>query len=378
MADMELYVLAIPDPSQGRQQAQAQRRLAALGQLNSSSGSVRGISTDPGDQAIEGMYRGDYAEKMATELRELANNDALGAIPFTGASTTTPRDSYYHVESADVGPVEPQEPRIQEFRLTLKDSGSRKGRFRSVATSLSQIDMPWGNSLTAYVALPIEAARVRWYDPETGNTESATVQATHNAELGDVDVYDARASSYTDPTLIADLPYDAEGPVDPRVWDTRGNANKLDGNGVLQWQKVFDPAHVPIGDLVIDNGLVRLMFDESANTLTAERWDDAAGQWTSQSLGSSDWEVVDLDLRRIGLERVDGRVEFRDPTQPPTSYYTVGLSLKRGYEDAQWRKLSSVSSAIPSGLDTLLDPVADASVYDAGGDQGLLDRSEVN
>jgi len=377
MTATNIYVLPVPRARQRRPRDQTENNVSAQGLLGSSSGAVSTISTKPGTQTVSGYYVGKLAWKLAAELKELAKLG--GSVPVYG--TREPDASgYYAIDSVEVNAVEaPVADWLQEYTMSITREDTRESAYRSVASAnpVAQVPHPFGNSTTAELGIPAVATEVQWYNPETGETADPTLVATRSAERGDIDIYDAWAAPYQSPTLLYSLPYAEEGEVDPRVWDERGVGSKYDDAGDLAFEKCFSTSHSYAGDLLIDNGLFRLRFGASGGDLSAERWDDGAGEWTSQSLGASDWELSAVDIRRIGVERVDARVTFADPTQSPTLSYPLTLSVKRGWTDPQWSEIDG-EGGTPTGLVDLLSPVASEQIYDAVGEQGLVDREEVN
>lgn len=371
--DYELYVLAVPEGVRTNSGARNQQNVSVQAILDQSGGEAKAISSDPTEQALSGVYAGQYAEKMATEIQELGLNQAVDGVPLAGKQGATPLDAYYAIETANVDPRSPQSDKLWGFDLTLREQDRRENVYRAVRTGdIYQTDHPFGNTETGELAIPAPATDVQWLNEETGQTADPSLVATRSAERDDVDIYDAWAAEYDSPTLVYDLPYAQAGETDPRVWDERGVGDKLDSDGNLQWQKVFSPAHDYGGGAIIDNGLFRLRFDGS---FSAERWDDGAGSWTNQSLGGSDWTLSAVDIRRIGLERVDARVTFADPTQSPTVTYRLDVSVKRGWTDPLWDRVST--GPVPTGLRDLLDPLASSQLYDPVGEQGLVGREEV-
>jgi len=369
MTDRNLYVCSISSDAQTRGQAQANQRTAQQGILNSDTGAVESIATEPGEQRLVLEYRSTYAEKMAAELDELANASAIDEVPFYAIGTTTPSDGYYTISNASTGRTDPRASEMTSFDGRLTHKGTRASYRRAVETNVSQVDHPLGNDQTAYVGVPATASKVQWFDRSQG-TDTPTLVETRSAELGDVEIYDADAAPFDNPTIVYAIDYADEGPTDVRLWDERGVGDKLDAEGVLQWQKVFVSSHDYTGEAILDNGLVRLRFDETAPSLSVERWDDAGGAWTSQSLGASSWSFADLDVREVGLASAHAVVEFTDGTNS----VDVDCWVKRGWEDPLWGERSE---AIPAGLVDLLSPVASASDYEPGESKGLVDRGEL-
>ncbi|MFC4549375.1 MULTISPECIES: hypothetical protein [Halorussus] len=377
MTDLLLYALALPRAGQTQTEQQQRQNLSKHGLLDNDSGVVQHVSSEPGTRALSGVYRGKYAEKMASELEELATAAGDSSLPLAGRGTSTPMDGYYSVEEADVRPADPKAQNLYRYRLSLAKDGTRASRRRAISTTVVQVENDLGNDQTALVGVPTAAEDVRWSDSESKQTEAVAVVETRSAELGDVDVVDAKASSFTNPTLVYDVDYTAEADVDVRVWDTQGHGSKLDGDGYLQWKKVFSTSHDFSGNPVCDNGLVRLTFDTAANSLAVEEWDSSTSTWSAVALGTSNWELAGLDVTEIGLASIEAQVRFEDPSQSPTAEYYLNMSLKRGWEWPLWTVPENETPPTPSGLQDLLAPVASGSDYDPQEVQTLVDRSEV-
>jgi hypothetical protein len=376
MVDLQLYTLVLPAAGQADARPQQNQQLSKHGLLDSDAGNVEQVATEPGQQSISGRYAGQYAEKMATELEELASS-GIGPLALGGLSEETPKAGYYEIEGLDSPPVNPQARNLYRYELRLAREGTRESKRRAVRTTIVQVDSPFGNSQTAYLGIPTQAGDVQWLDSESKQTESVSVVETRSAELGDVMVVDVQASSFTDPTLVYDITYTDEEDVDVRVWDTRGTSGKLDTDGDLQWMKVFATGHEFTGQPIFDNGLVRLQFDSAGNALSVEEWDDANSTWSSVALGTSSWEFDQYDVTRISPSRVEAQCRFIDPSQSPTAVYYLDMSLQRGYWWPQWTRTASSTSGVPSGLVDLLDPVANGSDYEPQSEQGLVDRKSV-
>lgn len=381
--DLKLYALVLPNATQEDTNTTVEQQVAKHATLDKDTGASESTGTSPSDLTLQGLYGDQYAEKMATELEELSRGSGESPTALYGLTEQSVYDGYYRIESATVNPPSPQTTDLWEFTVDLTRAGTKHSAWRAIATTVGQPPNDFGNDLTAYIGVNANATKVRWYNPTTQEREEPTLVETRNAQLGDVEIYDATASSFYDadtetyPTLIFELDYVDEGDVAPRVWDDRGNDAKLDGDGDVQWQKVLASSHDFIGKPVVENKLLRLTFDESSNALSAETWNDGTQQWDSTPLGTSDWELYDLDIRRISQGRVDAHVEFRDPTASPTEYYTLHMSVKQGYDAIRFTRPGTSQGSTPGGLQTLLDPIADTSVHDPQESWGLVSRSDV-
>lgn len=374
MTDTMVYAVPAPRSTQRNPRSRASRQQAVQALLQGDTGSVEATGVNPSDQRLEGQYRHALAEKLATELKELANAGSIEAIPFFGIDERSPEDGYYTLSNATVSRVDGRVGVFQRFEASFTEIGTRASHRKEIATDVADVSHPFGNDQTALVGVPAQASKVQWFDSETGAKAEPTLVATRSGEHRDVDVYDARAPAIENPSLVCDLPYEEAGWCDPRVWDTSGEASRTDDDGLVQWQKVFVASHDYQGQAVLENELVWLAFDESAQSLTVRQWDGTS--WTDVALGDSDWELFDVDVREIGLASVTAVVEFRDPTADPTAYYPLKLRLKRGWEWPLWTEIGG-EGGTPPGLVDLLDPVASGSAYDPGESQGLRKRSEL-
>lgn len=384
----KLYRTPIPEDALLEGTASARAELAKLGLLAGGS-VVNAVSGQPGEISVRNQTRGLYADRVQLELKELLESQFLQNLPFTRKDTDSNLDGYYAVELVqNVGQgIRPGLSGIEQADATLVREGTRASHRKAVRTRVNQPDPgnTFGNDTTALIGVPADASRVQWIDDvPASQTESPAVVSTVTAHHGgtpdsvDIDLVDARAPSFDDPILVYDLPYADQGYPDPGVWDTYGTSSITDGNGVVQWGRVFDPAHDPRSnhELVVENGLLRLTFDDDTNTLTAEEWNDGTSSWDSVTLGTSDWELLETDIRVINGMRVDAYVTFRDSTSPSTEY-SLRMVLPRGYENALWLVPDGVTASVPSGLSTLLDPIADSQVYRAHPEFGLVAREDL-
>jgi hypothetical protein len=377
MPDKRLYVLTLPAGVQTRDGSVLRQSQASDAILGGDSGDVESLGAEPGERPLVVELPDNYADVRARELNELARGFNQ-PVPFHGKGTTTADDAYFSVARAEPGPIDPRTQAFQRVSLRLTREGTIANKWREVKTAPTQVDHPFGSTTETEVGVPATARKVRWLDAATQKTEEVTVQSTRTAEFGTVDILDARASSYTNPNLIFEIDYADEGPVDVRVWDDRGNASRTDGNGALQWQKVFTADHRYEGQRVVSSGVFRLFVDESNNALSADEWSTASASWSALSLGASDWEIYDFDVRNISPAQAAGVAEFRDPTQSPTAFHVLTFQVGRGADQVLW----STETPVPAGLQTLLSPIAADHIYDGYGGlqsspQGIIARSEV-
>lgn len=378
MTDKVLYVLAIPEESQTKAQGTQRRNVSQQGAVSGGSGNTKAISTTPGEKRLTGWFRGTHAEEMAQEIEELFGAPDISEVPFRGLNGTIKERGYYALRDITVQLADPRDTRAQTYDGAMVKKGTRRNHWRAVQTRPKQVENDFGNDTTGYIGVPSTASKVRWFDQVggTGSREDPTVQATRDTEFGTIDIIDTQAASFSEPTAIYDIPYDEEGKLDAKVWDDRGMA-KTDADDVVQWTRVFDPSHEYEGNPIVENAILRLEFDEANNTLSTWRWDEANSTYASVSLGTSDWELFDADNVLISGARIKTQLEFRDPTQSPTAYFSLDATVRRGYKNAQWVVPPNESGPVPSGLQTLLDPIANESVISPDEQRTLVERQEV-
>ncbi|WP_239639084.1 hypothetical protein [Halorubrum aidingense] len=358
-----------------------------------------GVSAQSFD--VDVTFNGDRrATWHADALETLGNNPAIGVLPL-GGSTHAGVDGYYVASSTRRDPRLAEPPgadlaasdATESVTLTLERAGTRKRHVLAVKTAPSQPDPghPFGNDTDAIVGLPADARRVRIVDATSSPTERErpTPVATVDAEHGAVDLFDATAEAIDEPVYLFDLDYDLQGDVDPGVWDTYGQADRLDEDGVVSWGRVFATAHDFSGSVVCENGLLRVTIDEPTNadetaSLDVEEYDADADAWTTVALPEysadldTDWQPTDVDLTHIGQASVRAQVEFEAVAgDQEGDVYALDVELERGRSELEVWIPESVDEAIPADLKTMLEPIAATNQVDSGAEQGLVAREEV-
>lgn len=367
-----LYTLTVSEEAQQVENRTQQRGVQALGPVTGTEPAAETVSLEPGERQLQGQLRGQYADEMAAELEELFGG-GIEAAPFYAVGGAGDEDGYYELGTIRTKPVDPRSTAAYEFDGRITAAGTRRSHWRSVSTRATQRTTDFGSGTNEVLAVPAAATKVRWAKPESAGREAASTTGTVTAEFGDLDTYEASASTYVDPVLIYDLAYAEEGKTDVRVWDDHGNASRTDANGDTQWQKVFAANHEYDGDPIVANGRIRLTFDEATPAITAEAY--SAGSWGTVSLGSSTWELFDLDLTLITPVDVRGQVEFTDTSDG--SMYSLDMTLQRGREFPSWFIPENLSGPTPTGLQDLLNPIAEGETIDLKPSQGLVGREEV-
>ena len=370
-----LYTSPIPRQTQPQESTTTGKQLSTLDAVDLSSTVVQATGSQAADVSINGqyLYGAKYATKLARELDELSDS-AFTNLPLfaTSDGEEVSRPGYYAIEEAVVEPLHPNGHDVWTYDLSLTLEGTPATHHQTVETSKTSVTNDFGSDQQTHIAIPAAATLVEWWDGDAA-TESPTPIETRTSAFGDLDVFDVDAAPYFSPTLVYRPPgFEAERDLHVRLWDTYDRSSKTDSDGIVQWVRAFATDHELRGSWVLENGLLRLTLSDSS--ISAERWDSSTSAWTDQSLGTSSWSPVDVDVRSIAPARVQARVLFSDGS----SRYPLDMILARGATDALWVRKPNATSATPPGLITLLDPIASTTIYSAGEEQTLAKRKEVS
>jgi hypothetical protein len=390
-----IYTIPLPEATTPTERESLATRLSEQGVL-SGDAVVDAITQNAADFTLTGKwsYGRYFSELLGAELEELANSQ-LSGIPLLGGAAA--RAGFYEIASADVEPVHAGGRDIWEWDLSLTKKGTRKTHLRAVTVARSEPTTPFGaGDASTTVALPESATLVRALDSRSAPTERVALSPTGTVSgaYGDLNIYDAGATSIEDPVIVYDAPKDAQPPVDIHVYDSRGRESKFitaDSGRVRAWQSVFDTAHefAPSAAVVLENGLLRVRLNEpdagdQTASITAERWDTGADSWTTVTLPSydqdvaTDWQPVDVDLTRIGQASVHALVEFEAVAGTNAGdVFRLDLRLFRGWSDLLVTIPPSETGPLPPALYDRLEPIASDRVVDPGVEQTLVERQEV-
>lgn len=376
MTDTQLYIVPLSEDSQLQNRAAVRRNVQENAPLSGGSANAESLSLEPGERFLRGEYKAKYADLLASEVEMLFDAPDIEQVPYYAPNGVVSEAGYYTLRNVDVTPRDPRSDAFFTFDGVLKRVGSPETHFRAVRTAIAQVDQDFGNDQTALIGVPDEATKLRWVDEGSGDYEDVTVHSTVTGEKGDVKLYDARASTYTDPTLTYQLDYEHEWEHDVLVYDDRNEASRTDADDIVHWRHVFNPGWEPEGVLVVDNTRVRVHLDET-NGLSVEEY--TSGSWSDASLGTGgdagNWSLFDVDVTYIDQVVVRVQTVWQDSSDG--SFYHLNLQVARGYDTLQFYRAPNESAGIPSGLTTKLDPVADEQDFRPGASQTVLNRNEV-
>jgi len=378
----QLYNIGLAEGIQPDEQGRLAVRLAETGVLDQSTVSVDQTTAQASDITLEGRIRSPpyrQPRQVADELRSLGGS-ALGAVPLFRPGDPYPDTGYYEVESADVSPIRPVKRDTAEYTVVLKRAGTRKSDLRAVAVAKETRSHPFGSTSAADIALPASAeSSARWHDPDTGATSrvGTTIdETTAQGAVIDIPLTGRPSGDYS--RLVYDVPY-VDDPVGVRAFDSRGNPDKFDAEGVRQWGTIYQPQHDVEGNaIILSNGRVRLRVTEADSpNAGAIEYAEYVGLWSSWTdITPSDYDPVDLDITDIDQQRVDAQILFRD-LSTTTDDYAVDVTLTHAMNLPLFVAAENESSSIPSDIQGALDPAARNSQTDTRATRTLVDRAEV-
>lgn len=408
----KLYLIALPDAQTSGQNPPGEgvtSRVQAQGLLQGGL-ATENIATEAVDLRVRGRFMfGEFSKKLHRELKSLGES-TYESVPFADDDNVDSDDQSGYYEVRDVNSTRANEASAlaYQYDTALDAAGTRNTHWRAVTTAVETVDRTsyegyhsgtyggttYGGSPYASgqdtedsavtnpmrIGVPAEAAKVRWFDTGRGK-EGATVQSTVSAEFGNVDLYDPDEPSFSDPTLIYELPFDKDGPVDVRVWDDVGapNSKQLDYDddqnntySITQWVHAYHAGFEFEGQPIVDNGLIRVRFDEGNQAVEAWQWNDGTSSWDSVTIPMGDWALLDADIEAIGPTRVEVFCEFEHSTSGDIREAVV--SIQRGNDEVVLRQPDN--DAIQSGIQLIFDPIASDQHNDAQPAQTTIPRQE--
>jgi len=393
MSNRFLHAIAIPEDVLERSRGGQSQRVASQGALGSDVPAVESVSPDAGEQQIRGILAGPGAKLTADELEELFGASGVEVVPYFGDEPDPERDGYYAL--TDITPTRPaaQQPGIQQFDGKLTVRGTRRSHRRSLSTNATSVNNPFGSGSAVEVGIPARATDIQWFDDgDTQEAEPTTVQRTVEGEHDPIDIYDATEPSFSSPTLVYDVEYRHEWPVDVRIWDDRdedkvqtteetgdeigtatvGDSTVGSATQVVAWQRVYRTDHDVVGSLVAETDRLRVRLAEDRGRLEAYRWNDDDANYDRVQLGVSDWRFERADIHYVGLEAVDAQLTFSDGS----STHRLDASFKRGYDDVLFANPPNAGS-VPSALTDRLSPIADDSDQDPAATAGIVVKEDL-
>jgi hypothetical protein len=383
--DRRLYTIFLPNSTLQTADKTGQQRLVSQSGVGSDVGATESVSTEPSDLRLRGLYYHKYAKKLATEAEELGKALTGTAVPMSGTDERLPEDGYYYVEQVKVNPADPQASNLWEYDVSLKNNGTRASERRALyagPVDARELTHDFGNSTYGYLSAPSAARQVRWVSKDKSSRLTVSPDQTVTTEHGNIDLYDIDAAPSeigNRPYITYDIAYDEEGKTDCRVWDTNGFAGRSDGEGEIQWQKVFTSAHAFEHEAVVSNSKIRAFLDPFTDSLKVQLY--SSGSWSDVGLGASDWVLDEMDLVDVGLSTVKAQLTFRASASTTDAsqgdLYVLDAYFVRGYDNIMFDIPPSLSGPVPADLTTLLDPVASPSTINPQPEKKLLSRKEL-
>lgn len=223
------------------------------------------------------------------------------------------------------------------------------------------------------------------YNYSLSNTSAATGMYYTDSSFyvgasGELDVYDLPdTDAITNPMLLYELAYEDSGDVDVRVYDDKGVAKtySVTSGGTTveasQWPHAYHTSYEFEGDPVVDNGLLRLRFDEANGVVEAYEWNDGTSSWDALTVTHGDYELVDADFEKISPVDVRVFTEWYDTVDDRLEQALI--SVQRGLDRAIARYPPNTTQT--SGLESVLGGFVGDYTTDTKPERGLEARSEV-
>lgn len=378
----QLYQTPLPESQANTSDEGVRAQIQQSGLLEEGGIATEKIASEDIDLVIEGEIElGElFSVKVAREIESIGESDYSGLPLYTiGASNGGRNAGYYEVESVDVSPAHPVTGESYSYTMGLKSSGTREDEWSAVKTSVEEVDTGLATEDTpAPLGLPSEASKVRWFGESSGK-ENASVDSTVSAEFGDVDLYALSDTSITNPMLLYELPYSESGDVDVRVYDDhdRDKTYSVSSGGTTveasQWTHAYHTSFEFEGRPVVDNGLLRVRFDEGNSVVEAYEWNNTGSTWDEITVSMGEYELVDADFEKISPSDVRVFTEWYQTVDDRLEQAT--LSIQRGLGGAIARYPDGTTQT--SGLESVLDPFVADYDSDTKPSQTLKSRSEV-
>lgn len=434
---IRLYLTPIPDRTADNASDGVASQIQQSGILNEGGTSTINVSTDRVDFRKRGRVQDGetLSRKVAEELDSLSSSSYTTLPLFDSAGNTLARKrGYYEISQIDVTPAQESRDDVYEYDIRLTKAGTRESHRRAVRTNPQDVDsIDPEDPSEAVLLIPTAATDVRWYDDAEGSTP-ATDSGTRSGQYADAKFYDIPDAPFNEPTLTYDLPYEADGAIDMRVYDSRDRgkfAATASGGQVNTWTHVYHTGYQFDGSAVIDTGRYRVYLDgdlyaasgfgepfrvtstqtytipsgetqtdpslivedggtfivedgathvttgDSANLrsdFAAAEWNATTGTWDNVTLETgTEWELVSWSLSRIRPARVVLNTRWSNGTDEQRLKWTLNRARK-----FVLITVPENETAAPSKLVDLLDPVSRIESRTAVATQGLIDVDKLS
>lgn len=362
-------------------------------------GTGTAISSPADSVDVRVVFKGDDVSWRAAELDQLANAPqfapiAVADLPPVGldayyAASSTTRDSQLNLSGSEYSSEQSDTEKVD---LTLTRIGTQGKVARAIEAGPSMADHEFGNDIAAEIALPASARKVRWLGRDSAERELAEPVETVATAYGTVDRYDVEGAlgfefdpedPPTAPLLVYEIAKNEDAKGDVRLWDTRGHES-LEADGRRQWQHVFSKDHEYDGEVVFDNGLLRVWIDEANGTVDAQEWDDGDEEWTDLEFADDqpgDVELFDVDVQAIGMvrDRVQLTFDVSDlDTNRDLDLFALDVILESGRDDVLVTIPDGEEGPVPDDLEDWLEAIASESLVDPQASKTLVSRSDVS
>ena len=371
---IRLYATPLSERTSDEAAGQVGSQVRQAGLLDTGGTNVENVATENVDFRKRGRIQvgPTMSAKYASELDSLSESAYTSLPLYDSAGTLGEKRGYYEVARIDVSPAQESRDDVYQYDAQLTLAGTREDSRRAVKTNPEAIATNLATGDPAPVGVPAEAINPRWYSEDTG-TEDATPTSTVTAEYGDVELFDYTDATADAPELVYDLPFEADGPVDVRVYDDRDTSKftaTVSGGQANVWPHAFHTGWQFDGGAVVDNGRVRLRLDAD---VTAEEYNTGTDAWDSVALTSGDLSLDEWSLERIGPAAARVRLVATDTSDDSTR--TASVRVQRGLGGVLLRQPRG--DVLSPKYESWLSPIASDADADPQPEQTLRDRGDV-
>ena len=352
----QLYQTWLKDSQTTTSEEGIRAQIEQQGLLQAGGTATEKIASDSIDLVVNGQWRfGEtFSKKYADGIESLGESEYSG-VPLYSLDGESRNAGYYEVEQVDVSPVHPSSEDVFEYTAGLRFRGTKEDVWTGVETSIEDVQTGIATGSDSLIGLPSAASKVRWFSESAGK-EAASASSTVQAEYGSVDLYDPSDTAITNPILLYELDYEDTGQVDVLVYDDRGKPREfsVSSGGTTveenQWTHAYHTSYEYDGTPIVDNGLLRVRFDEPNSLVEAHEWDTGTSSWTQLTVNMGDYELVDADFQSIGPSDTRVYTEWLDTADDRLEQ--AQLSIQRGLDRAVARYPPNTTQT--SGLESVL------------------------
>ena len=377
---IRLYLTPLPETTSETASGQIGSDIQQAGLLDTGGTAVENIATENVDFRKQGriQFGPALSRKVAEELDSLSESSYTTLPLYSSDGSLARKRGYYEVARADVEPAQEARDDVYQYDVNLTLAGTREDSRRAVRTNPQDVPTSLASGDPAPIFIPDAATGVRWYDDAEGTATATPGDTFVSAEFGDVTAYHPEDAPFDKPTLVYDLDFADDGPLDVRLYDDRGRdkfAPTASGGEVNTWIHAYHTGYQFDGRPVVDSNRLRVYYDTDAGAVTAEEraLTTEGYKWVDVGLTMDEYELADVSFERIAPTGVRARVTLKNTDTGETADTIV--TQRRGRDEVLLQPVPG--ETLDTGADVVFDEIASTQTTDPQPGQGLIDRSKL-